>query len=88
MSDYLHPMRRVYMAIHYVCRHCGHALGSIDQKLVTEESLGFHHLTHAERESMITYREDGDLQANVICEHCQETINRHPELLLQSSILQ
>lgn len=74
------------MSIHYVCRYCNHHIGQIEEP-VTEEQLGFQSLTAEERENIISYQENGDIQANVVCEHCQETIQRQPELLLQSSIL-
>jgi hypothetical protein len=76
----------IKMSIRYVCRYCNHNIGHIEQS-VTEEQLGFQSLTAEEREHIISYQENGDIQANVVCEHCQETIQRHPELLLQSSIL-
>jgi hypothetical protein len=74
------------MSIRYVCRYCNHKIGHIEQP-VTEEQLGFQSLNAEERENIISYQENGDIQANVVCEHCQETIQRQPELLLQSSIL-
>lgn len=76
------------MSIQYVCRYCGHHIGEINKEEVSEENLGFHKLTYEERVHMITYKDNGDIQANVICEHCQEAVDRNPELLLQSSILQ
>jgi hypothetical protein len=81
-------LRRGSMSIQYVCRYCGHHIGQLDQSVLTEEHLGFNTLTYEERESMITYKENGDIQANVICEHCQEAVKRNPELLLQQGILQ
>jgi Fe-S-cluster-containing hydrogenase component 2 len=77
------------MSINYVCRFCRHQIGQIQQhQSLTDEHLGFHTLSDEERQSIISYEENGDIQANVVCEHCQETIERNPELLLQSSILQ
>ncbi|MFV9511730.1 anti-sigma-F factor Fin [Tepidibacillus sp. LV47] len=74
--------------IKYVCRHCGHHLGSIDQQAVDASRLGFDSLTLEERESIISYESNGDLVANVICEYCQEALEQNPELLLLSNLLQ
>ncbi|WP_202081449.1 anti-sigma-F factor Fin [Caldalkalibacillus salinus] len=76
------------MAIRYVCRYCNHHLGDIRHQEVEEEKLGFHALSATEREQMLQYQENGDIIAQVCCEHCQETIQRYPELLLQTDILQ
>lgn len=76
------------MSIHYVCRFCGHNMGEIKNRFITEQHLGFDTLTAEEKKTVLSYKENGDIQANVICEHCQETIDRSPELLLQPNILQ
>lgn len=74
--------------IKYVCKHCGHHMGDVDEKNINEQRLGLHLLTQLERESIITYDMNGDLRANVVCEYCQEAIERNPELSLVSNPLQ
>lgn len=60
-------------------------MGKVDQ-FIDEERLGFHLLSPQERESIISQQENGDTQVNVVCEHCQEVIDRHPESILYSAI--
>ncbi|GBF11400.1 MULTISPECIES: anti-sigma-F factor Fin [Tepidibacillus] len=74
--------------IQYVCKHCGQHLGSIDDRMFSEEELGLHSLTPSEREGIITYEQNGDKTVQVICEYCQEALELHPELLLISNPLQ
>lgn len=64
------------MALHYYCRHCGVKVGSLDESAVQSEALGFHHLTNEERNDMISYRENGDLHVQTICEDCQEAARK------------
>lgn len=74
------------MAIRYVCRYCNYPLGTIDQTTAEDERLGFHTLSEEERRQILHIQENGEVQANVICEHCQEAIQRYPELLLNNTI--
>jgi hypothetical protein len=67
------------MAIHYHCRHCGIKLGTIDQTFVEAERLGFNTLNDEERQDIITYNHNGDLNVKSICEDCQESFNKNPE---------
>jgi len=67
------------MAIHYHCRHCGVKLGTLDQYSVETEQLGFHKLNDEERQDMISYNDNGDLQIKSICEDCQESFEKNPE---------
>lgn len=77
------------MAVHYICRHCKTALGSISSDFrVTEHQLGFHFLTPEERSDIIAYDLSGDVRVNVVCEYCSEALQNNPELLLVSSPLQ
>lgn len=69
------------MAVHYICRHCGLKLGEIDGA-VTLADLGFHRLSPEESREILLYQENGDIVAQVTCEHCQEAIERNPEALL------
>jgi len=68
------------MALHYHCRHCGVKVGSIDNISVTSEQLGFDHLNNEERQEMITYQQNGDIHIKIICEDCQDALNRNPDL--------
>ncbi|RAS75030.1 anti-sigma-F factor Fin family protein [Priestia endophytica] len=76
------------MSIHYVCRHCGHKVGTLEGKVVDTEKLGFNHLTNEERTSFIQYAEDGSMSVNVICEDCQEALERNPDFHQYSTFIQ
>jgi len=67
------------MAIHYHCRHCGTKIGSIENTALNTHQLGFDLLTSDERQDMITYDLEGNLQVKSICEDCQELLERQPE---------
>ncbi|MCF6094698.1 anti-sigma-F factor Fin family protein [Microaerobacter geothermalis] len=70
------------MAVHYICRYCRTHIGTINDPRVTESQLGFHLLSPDERNQILSYQPDGTVQANILCEHCQETIERYPEMSL------
>ncbi|RUS47243.1 anti-sigma-F factor Fin family protein [Cohnella sp. AR92] len=76
------------MAVNYVCRHCRMPLGSLDSLQVEDYRLGFHFLTPEERKRIISYNSNGDATVQVICEYCSQTLESHPELVLQSNPLQ
>ncbi|MBM7622294.1 hypothetical protein JOC95_004209 [Bacillus tianshenii] len=76
------------MAIHYNCRHCGHRVGSIENKSVYTEQLGFHQLTDSERQEMIAYQQNGDIHVKTICEDCQEALERNPSWHETESFIQ
>ncbi|GGD99528.1 anti-sigma-F factor Fin family protein [Paenibacillus nasutitermitis] len=76
------------MAVHYVCRHCKSAIGSIHNHLVSETQLGFHFLTTEERSDIIAYNPNGDIMVKVVCDYCREAIENNPELVLMTSPLQ
>ena len=67
------------MSIHYHCRHCGIKLGSLEQQFVDTERLGLHRLTDEERQDMVSYQSNGDINIKSICEDCQESFNKNPE---------
>ncbi|MEI5909497.1 anti-sigma-F factor Fin family protein [Bacillus spongiae] len=67
------------MAIHYHCRHCGVKLGSIANSVISAEQLGLHKLSDKERQEMVTYQQNGDVEIQSICEDCQESLQRNPE---------
>jgi hypothetical protein len=69
------------MTIRYICPHCGMQHAAIDHPEATEERLGLHSLTHAERSHIISYEANGDIIARVTCEYCSEAIHRYPELM-------
>lgn len=67
------------MAIHYYCRHCGMKMGTINQHLIYTEKLGLHKLNDQERQEMIHYGSNGDINITSICEDCQESLERNPD---------
>ncbi|OYD06365.1 anti-sigma-F factor Fin family protein [Paludifilum halophilum] len=72
------------MAITYTCRYCNTHIGRIDDDRVTELQLGFHWLTPDERRDIISYDAAGHSHVRVICETCQEMLEKNPELTLLS----
>lgn len=75
------------MTVRYVCRYCGMKLGEISAP-VSEHDLGFDRLTPEERQDILRYGTDGTLIAQVVCEYCQETLERNPEWVLMHKIHQ
>ncbi|OZI12120.1 hypothetical protein CEW92_08105 [Bacillaceae bacterium SAS-127] len=67
------------MAIHYFCRHCNTLVGSLDQSVISTKRLGIHALTDHERTDMIQYDQDGTMKVKIICEDCQESLERNPD---------
>ena len=51
----------------------------LNNNSIESERLGFHKLNDEERQDMITYNYNGDLQIKSICEDCQESLERNPE---------
>lgn len=41
--------------------------------------LGFDQLTNEEKQEMIAYHDNGDIQVQTICESCEETLGQHPQ---------
>ncbi len=72
------PEEGPFVAIHYICRHCHQNIGTIDAVEVEEQKLGFQALTNEERLEMIEYDKNGDMKVKVICETCQEALERNP----------
>jgi hypothetical protein len=79
---------RMNMALHYFCRHCGVKVGSIEQRSVYSEHLGFNQLSDEERTEMIAYQTDGNIHVKTICEDCQEALERNPDLHQYESFIQ
>lgn len=76
------------MSIYYRCRHCGTQIGQLSDESYRTDELGFDHLTAAERQEMIHYDENGDVQVQAVCEDCQEALERNPEYHGLSSFIQ
>ncbi|GIN58040.1 anti-sigma-F factor Fin [Lederbergia ruris] len=68
------------MQVHYFCRHCATMVGKIEGELLTEEELGIHRLDENEKQEMITYSGNGDIQIQTICENCQGAFEENPDL--------
>lgn len=67
------------MAIHYHCRHCGVKIGSIDNVSIHSEQLGLHKLSDEERQDMVSYNQQGEINIISICEDCHEYLQRNPD---------
>lgn len=67
------------MALRYYCRHCGTNVGQINQQEMSYNRLGFNNLSLEERMDMLQYDPNGDLHVKVICEDCQESLERNPD---------
>ncbi len=76
------------MAIYYYCRHCQVQVGTIEQSIISASELGFDHLTGEERKEMIDYDGNGNVYVKVICEDCQEALERNPDLHQYENIIQ
>ncbi|WP_170005977.1 anti-sigma-F factor Fin family protein [Bacillus fonticola] len=76
------------MALHYVCRHCQSQVGTLDQERLATTNLGFDVLTNAERQNMISFMSNGDLEIKTICEECQEALDQSPHYHEQQTFLQ
>ena len=76
------------MALHYHCRHCSVKVGSIDNISVSSQQLGFDLLSNDERQEMIIYQQNGDIEIKTICEDCQDALNRNPDLHQYESFIQ
>lgn len=66
------------MSIIYNCRHCGHTVGRLEQKVIETSMLGFERLSKKEMEEMIHYESNGDIQIHTICENCEQALGQHP----------
>ncbi|MDY0394849.1 anti-sigma-F factor Fin [Virgibacillus halophilus] len=66
------------MAIVYSCRHCKHVIGKIQNEEADISMLGWDRLSAADKESMIQYQDNGDIQIQTICENCQQSLIKNP----------
>ncbi|MDY7045112.1 MAG: anti-sigma-F factor Fin family protein [Bacillota bacterium] len=62
----------------YTCKHCGQEIGRLKQQVVDTSMLGLDQLTAKEKEEMITYKSNGDVQIEAICENCEDALGHHP----------
>lgn len=77
------------MSIIYYCRHCQHKIGELPNDRVHDARLGLHSLTPEEAADIISYNSiQNSTYVKTVCEHCQEALEAHPELNLQSNPLQ
>lgn len=63
--------------IHYHCRHCEIALGTLPLSL-KEEALSVITKSDEEEERFFSYEEDGTLTVYAICEQCEQTLQQSP----------
>lgn len=66
------------MSIVYQCRHCGQVVGEVDQQMVDEAMLGLDKLSAADKQDMIDYQKNGDVQVKTICESCETSLGANP----------
>ena len=66
------------MSIIYSCKHCGNVVGQLDQQVIDTEVLGWNELTAEDRKEMIQYQNNGDISIRIICEDCQESLEKNP----------
>lgn len=66
------------MAIVYRCRHCGQVVGEVNQQMVDETMLGLDRLSAADKQEMIDYQENGEIQIKTICESCEASLGANP----------
>jgi hypothetical protein len=68
------------MALHYHCRHCGTKIGTLQEQMLNTDQLGFNQLNIEDRQEMITYDSAGEIHVKAICEDCQESLQKNPDL--------
>jgi hypothetical protein len=68
----------LFVAIYYNCRHCSANIGVLKEQNFRTDQLGFHALTSEERLEMIHMDHSGNTVVKIICEDCQEALERNP----------
>lgn len=68
-----------YMSFVYKCRHCGHVIGKLEQKILSTSRLGLDQLSIEDKKEMISHQNNGDIHIRSICESCEETLGHHPQ---------
>lgn len=66
------------MAIHYTCRHCGLQIGTIHNRSMYDNRLGFDCLDDEEKEEMIQLHNTGEIHVKAICEDCHDFLTKNP----------
>ncbi|WP_138420002.1 anti-sigma-F factor Fin family protein [Aquibacillus sediminis] len=66
------------MSVVYTCKHCGNIVGELNQQMVDTKLLGWDQLTSEDRKQMIHYQDNGDVKIKIICEDCQDSLERNP----------
>lgn len=77
---------KMYMAIHYYCRHCHQKVGLIDSN-VDNRQLGIEQLNEQDKQEMIEYDNKGHVHIQTICEDCEQTLKQYPVYHEQESFL-
>lgn len=81
------------MRVEYVCKHCRHSVGSLSHDNWTEADAvrhtGLITLSPVEQNEAVAYNKDhGVMYVQTVCEHCQQALESHPEVLLEGKLLQ
>jgi hypothetical protein len=81
------------MRIAYVCRHCHHQVGQLNQPNWSFQDAnrlcGFGTLSTVEQRDTIAYNHNESVAyVHVVCDYCQEAMESNPELLLEGKLLQ
>jgi len=53
-------------------------IGKLEQKVIDASMLGFNQLSNKEKEEMIHYNSNGDMEVHTICENCEQALGQHP----------
>lgn len=65
------------MGIRYQCKHCGTNMGEVGFEHYGTIQKGLQNLTEQERDESVTHSK-GNLDIQVICDDCQETVEENP----------
>ncbi|GMA50530.1 hypothetical protein GCM10025857_18870 [Alicyclobacillus contaminans] len=81
------------MRVEYWCKHCKHLVGALDRpewsQADAERYCGLQQLSPAERMEWVSvYGSQGVMTVQTICQHCQQAVEQHPELLIEGKVLQ
>lgn len=68
------------MAILIKCRHCEESIGTVDDPIKVYETMKQNGFTQEEMNEMIHYDETGQVELQLICEHCEELLAQNPNL--------
>lgn len=74
--------------IKYICKYCGQKLGQVEHNELFKSRLGIEILTPEELDSIVIYEDNGDIIVKVVCEFCEEALDKNPELFLLTNPLQ